>query len=582
VPARVRGFAADLLDPAELERRQLVRLVDALRLLPGSGLVGTGGLGGTASTFLRGVNSNQTLFLIDGIRINDANAVPGAFLGGFELEPADRIEVARGPQSTSFGGAAIGGVIALAPRLGSIENRVGAETEAGSFRTFRARGFGSARAGRLGISASASLIDTDNQRASNQFDQRTESFRAEYQAAAGWTLGATARGLQQSFTSPGDIRTSNSTPVGLSTFDQTLATVFVDGAVTPRWGTRLTLGGQGYFLEGRSRFNGGDEFVSRLKATRWVADWQNRWDWSRSVTAMAGVNAEWADVTDPDGLKQERLRAGYGELVVAPTVNLHLSAGARHDDYSTFGGRTTGRVTAAWFVPAMSLKLRATYGTGFMPPSLAARYGSIFQQPNREIRPERSRGFDAGVDRFFAAGRGVASLTFFHTSLIDLIGFELGGPPDFLGRNVNLDRARTAGVELAARAELGPLDTRASYTYLDAENLSAPSPDERRLIRRPRHTFASDVSWSRGRVVVGLGATAALDRQDTDFTVFPAVPVDPGDYLDARLYAQWSVGRGLRVRARAENLFNERYEEAYGFPVLGRRFTVGLAFDRRQ
>ncbi len=45
--------------------------------------------------------------------------------------------------------------------------------------------------------------------------------------------------------------------------------------------------------------------------------------------AIAGVNAEWSEVTDNDGARDERLRAGYAEITVTPNRNLAVSAGAR-------------------------------------------------------------------------------------------------------------------------------------------------------------------------------------------------------------------------------------------------------------
>ena len=84
-----------------------------------------------------------------------------------------------------------------------------------------------------------------------------------------------------------------------------------------------------------------------------------------------------------------------------------------------------------------------------MPPGLAARYGSVFQEPNPDIRPERSRGWDAGVDQEIA-GKATLGLTWFHNSLTDLIGFE-GATFPALGRSVNIDRARTRGIEASAR-----------------------------------------------------------------------------------------------------------------------------------
>ena len=297
------------------------------------------------------------------------------------------------------------------------------------------------------------------------------------------------------------------------------------------------------------------------------------------VAAIAGVNAEWSEVTDTDGANDERLQAGYAEVTVTPDPNLVISAGARYDDYTTFTARTTGRLTAAYFIPAAHLKLRGTLGTGFMPPSLAARYGSPFQRANPSLRPERSRGVDVGVDRFFDGGRTAVGVTLFENQLADLIGFESAQFPD-LGRSVNIARARTRGVEASARTERGAFDGRLSYTFTDAIDLGAVGTEEERLIRRPRHAVAADLSYRRRAVTVGLGLFGALGREDSDFNDFPFQRVNPGDYVDARVYGGWALGSGVAVEARVENIFGTRYEEAYGFPALGRRVAVGLGINR--
>lgn len=572
---RTRTQAADAFSAEELRRRGITRLEQALRFAAGTGVVGTGAPGGAASVFLRGVNSNQTLLLVDGIRVSDANLPPGSLLGGFDLTPHDRLEVVRGPQSTLYGGAAVGGVIAVAGDARAV-GAWRARATAGSFSIWRGEVSGGARAGRLAVSGAVGFTDAENQRPDNQHDQRSQALRATLAATSRLTLGATFRGLQQSYTSPGDLRTTNTTPVGLTTFENHLGTAFAELTASPAWSSRFTAAVQDYFLSGTSRFNGGEPFVSLLGATRRVLEWQHRFRPAAAIGAAAGVNAEWTRVTDNDGTRDERLRAAYAEIEVAPWPALALTAGLRTDDYSTFGSAVTGRVGVSYFVAALDARLRGTAGSGFLPPSLAARFGGAFQRPNPDIAPERSAGWDAGADLFLAGGRGMVGLTIFGNALRDLIGFETAPFPE-LGRAVNIARARTRGAEVSGRLASGPMDLRVAYTYLEAEARGEPDPSLRRLIRRPAHALSADLAWSAGaRLELGAGFVAALDREDTDFNVFPSVRVDPGDYVDAGLRAAVRVRGGLDLRAAIDNLFDRRYEEAYGFPALGRRFTVGV------
>jgi vitamin B12 transporter len=578
--ARLRAAAADLLTSEELARRGVLRLEQALRLVPGAGIVATGAPGGTTSPFLRGVGSAQTLLLIDGIRVNDANALAGALLGGFELGPADRVEVVRGPQSTLFGGAAIGGAIAVASDPGARPTGLSARVEVGSFATYRGQASGHWTTGRLAAAGGASVVDTRNERPNNDYDQRTQQLRVTWQPTPRLAIGSTFRGLQQSYTSPGDVRTSNTTPVVSTRFAHYLGTAYADLSIARGWSTRLTTGAQDYSLRGRSRFDGGPEFESRLEATRWVADWQHRVRVARGVDAAAGLNAEWTTVTEGQESRDERLYAGYAEVSVEPGPRLALTGGLRGDDYTTFGGAVTGRVTVAYLVAGWSTKLRATIGTGFLPPSLSARYGGPFQRPNPDLRPERSVGWDLGADLFIARARGTIAITLFGNSLRDLIGFE-GATFPALGRSVNVDRARTRGLELGARVELDRLDLRGSYTYTDAEDRSEPEPSLRRLIRRPRHSVSADAVWSpSARLELGAGLLGSLDREDSDFNAFPFARVNPGDFVDARASLRLRVRPGLAARVAIENLLNHRYEEVYGFPALGRRIRFGLDYQR--
>ena len=562
------GSSVDLLRPAELARRQLTTLRDALQLVPGGTALVNGAPGGVASLFLRGVSSSQTLFLVDGIRVNDANTSSGSFLGGADLSGLGSLEIVRGPESTLYGGAAIGGVVALDAVRGTGSARGTALVEGGSFGSWRTRVMGTGGQGRFGATAAFTANGTDNQRHPNDWDQRTQLVRLDYGISGAIKVGATFRGLQQGFVSPGDLRTSNTTPSGKTTFENNLGTVFIEAVPVARLSSRLLLGGQEQFTMGTGRFNGGPEFVFTLSNTRRVVDWQNTLELG-GARLVAGVNREWSRASSSGDSQDERLLGLFAEAEATPVPTVTLSAGLRDDDYNTFGHATTFRFTGAWR-PIEGTKLRASVGSGFMPPSLSARFGSGFQNPNPDIRPERSHGWDTGIDQELAGGRGTVSLTYFHNSLRDLIGFE-SAPFPALGRNVNIDRARTSGLEVSGRVSAGMVDARIAYTLLSARSLSTTDPNEDRLIRRPHHALSGDLALTpTGRAVAGLGLVVMADREDTDFNDFPAARVNPGDYAVARLYGSYDLSARFSVRARVENLFDTRYEPVYGFPALGR------------
>src|ERR1019366_4084874 len=146
-----------------------------------------------------------------------------------------------------------------------------------------------------------------------------------------------------------------------------------------------------------------------------------------------------------------------------------LTGGLRYDDFDTFGSSVTGRVTAAWLSPGRSVKLRASYGTGFNAPSFLELYGvSQGYVGNPGLRPERSRGGDAGIDWYLPRRRGTLSATWFRSDTRDLVVYDFSVYP---GTTANVGRARAQGVELEAKLALAAgLELHATYTYLEADD----------------------------------------------------------------------------------------------------------------
>ncbi len=109
--------AVTVITKEEIEERQLITVEQALREVPSLNVVRQGSIGSQTSVFLRGANSDQTLVLIDGVRI--ATSTTGGFnFADLTTDNIERIEVVRGPQSTLYGSDAIGGVINIITRKG--------------------------------------------------------------------------------------------------------------------------------------------------------------------------------------------------------------------------------------------------------------------------------------------------------------------------------------------------------------------------------------------------------------------------------------------------------------------------------
>jgi vitamin B12 transporter len=259
----------------------------------------------------------------------------------------------------------------------------------------------------------------------------------------------------------------------------------------------------------------------------------------------------------------DRLLAEYCLSTLHPISAVELTAGLRHDHFDTAGDTTTGRMGVA-YIPAKNTKLRATYGTGFNAPTPSDRYGSPpYILPNPAVRPEKSRGWDLGVDQTMFAGALTLSATCFENRFRDLLEYEVENPVTYAGEEVNVDRATTRGVELEANAKLGADATvRAGYTYLDALD----DVTDTRLIRRPRQTLDGGVETQITKQwLLGAGVHLVADRLDGAYT-----PTPLGGYTTFRLNTRYLLRPNLFLKARAENILNRNYQEVAGYPALPR------------
>ncbi|MES2697421.1 MAG: TonB-dependent receptor [Verrucomicrobiota bacterium] len=559
---RTLGSVVDFISAEELARRQVSSLAGALGAAAGAPLFASGGAGATTSLFLRGANSNQALFLVDGLRLNDPNTDYMVFLGGACVSACDSLEIAHGPQSTLYGGEAVGGVVSLRAQRGAGAPSGRVSVEGGSFGTVQGALSGQGESGANAWNFSAQGGHTDNDRRNNAFDSENATLRLDRKVSERVAVGGTLRWFHGVYGDPGDRYTSD--PDNETRESNLLATAFATVTLAPQWTMHTLLGGQDRRFVAESPRPTGPTAITVVKNRRGVLDAQTTFSGIERHRLTGGLTAE-ANHTRNTGFgdinKKQTLFAVFAQDEFSPAENVYLTGGLRNDDFDTFGRATTGRVTAAWLVAQRSVKLRASYGTAFRSPSFLDLYGqSAFYQGNPNLRPERARGWDAGVDYYLPANRGTLGVTWFETDYTNLIA----STPNF--RSVhNIQRARTRGAEATAQlAVTAASRVRASYTYLEADNLTSGI----RLLRRPRHRASVDASHDITRgVVVGAGVAFSAQREDVDARTFRTV--DHEDFTVARVYSSWAINNRLTVKARLENLLDEKYEEVNGYPALG-------------
>jgi iron complex outermembrane receptor protein len=108
--------ATTVVGRREMEERDESTVADALRTVPGMRVQQLGGPGSFVTIKTRGLRSQDTAVLIDGLRFRDVTAVRGdasGFIGDLAVTDTGRIEILRGSGSSLYGTNAIGGVVNL-------------------------------------------------------------------------------------------------------------------------------------------------------------------------------------------------------------------------------------------------------------------------------------------------------------------------------------------------------------------------------------------------------------------------------------------------------------------------------------
>jgi vitamin B12 transporter len=551
-----------VLTPDELDASQVPDLRTALGQVPGVSVLNTGAPGGSSSVFIRGASSTETLFMVDGIRMNTQSeaASYNSYLGGADLVGLDQIAILRGPQSTLYGSSAMGGVILIDTARGAGPFSGVFDSSFGSFDTVDSSVAVQGAQGPLGYSASVSQEYTDNSRPYNQWDQWNYSTRLEYKVSDILTVGATYRGQDATYEEPSSIIPAD-VDMGDIQSENELVTTYAIWQPKPEFQSKLTLGWtQNEYQWTDLTYGSSGDFNSL--GTREILDWQNTWEPTSTLQVVGGVNAEQSDYLASGQTTTDALRSIYLNTVLHPIKDLELTLGGRGDHYDSVGDAFTWRAGAAYLLNNETTKLHATYGTGFNAPDPVYRLGeSPYYVANPDIKPEQSRGWDAGIDQDFFNHQLSTGITYFNNRFRNLFTYqEIGNTFNY--EEVNEARAEAQGVEVATAAKLGAkTQVRLTYTYLTGGDPDNDTP----LNLQPRHTLDGEVRVQATQAwLIGVGVHSEIDRDSVSSTTVTPM----ADYTTVRLFTSYEWRKGVIFKLRVENALNDKYQENPGWPAL--------------
>jgi len=606
--AKLGGSSVYLLDSEAIDAKKQFSLAEVLKGIPGIDINSYSGMGSLTNIFLRGADSKNTLVLVDGMMFNDpADPNRVANIENISTEAIERIEVVKGPMSVLYGNSATAGVINIITKKGTGKPSFSAGVEGGSYHTLKYNGALYGTVDRLNYSLIGSLMDTEGFSSANAKNKdiphsgntsekdgwKDKSlygkfgyvFNPDFDIAANFLLLNASVDLDQVYSDPVTYKGYAGDRFGYDEFWNT--TPEPDGLKdkhTERDQATGKINIHNKFLNGQldsrlslqaSRHTSKEFDNDSLEEGRYTGE-AREWAWQGGINAGAfnrmdfGLNyatedmhqtSSWETIdeksADTKGLwLQDQIFAGD---------NFIVQAGARYDDHEKFGGKTTYRVAPAYYWSRTTLK--ASFGTGFRSPSLFQLYSSY---GNENLKPEKSIGWDTGVEQTFFNNKAKAGITYYSTVFEDRIGTH---PITYQFDQLE-GTTKTSGIEaLFAFQPMQNLDLSLDYTYTETKD-----PYGKRLARRPYNKIHLN---SRVKVLekglINLDAFWVDDRDDVYAMDKNGNPVDNLDaYTLVNLSAGYDLTRHISLQARVDNLFDEFYENVWSYATPGRSAYVGM------
>lgn len=607
----IGGNSVTVITAEEIENRKAHTVLDLLKTVPGVFVTTSGGMGTTSSVFIRGADSKNTLVMLDGIVLNDpSSANRSADLADINLDQVERIEVVRGAMSVMYGSNATSGVINIITKKGTRDPEIHASVQGGSFGTWKTGGHATGTLDRLTYAVSGSWLTREGFSIANKdnsqipqagntdekdgYDNLTLSGRFGFAFNDHFNVSSTLRYVDAE--------------VDLDDYEggysgDNISSSWVPDPATGNWVNTLVpnpdgptekrseseqLAGQigvhnrfaGDRLESilSWKFNRNDRQAYDNDNLPWYDykgasdefSWQGNIDFDFHVLSLG---AEYFNET------MESASSGISEIDTHTLSywlqdqffygeNLVLIAGARLDDHNAFGRKTTFRIAPAYDIPSTGTRLKASFGTGFRSPSLYELYSAY---GNPDLEPEKSRGWDLGVEQSLLNDRLTLGVTYWEMDFENRIGYDWA-----ISRYNQLEGdTETRGVEVfTAWTPVTDLSVNLSYTYTHTRD-----PEGNRLVRRPENQVGLTASYRfLEKWQVGMDARWVDERAASPYAMDkdgnPVGTLD--DYTVVNLSGSCDISDRVQIFARVDNLFDEYYEEAFSYATPGLSGYIGL------
>ncbi|WP_417881676.1 TonB-dependent receptor plug domain-containing protein [Xanthomarina gelatinilytica] len=327
-------------------------------------------------------------------------------------------------------------------------------------------------------------------------------------------------------------------------------------------------------------------YPALYNAESFTADLFNRYTFSKTLYTVLGVQVkqdhmesftipfggtDFEQGIDPEIAKYTNVDP-YANVVYVSAFGLQVNAGARLNNHSEYGNHVVYSLNPSYKKDFNFgyLKGLASYGTAYITPSLYQLFDPLYG--NKDLQPEENATFEVGAEIHFN-DKATVSVVYFNRKEENFIDFVDLGSWVYQYQNVN-ENFTASGIEFVADYNITKtlkLTANATYTQVD-EDLSLRIPEFKvnGLLGYQvcKNTFMS------------LSYQFTDDRTDSfynDLTYMnEEVNLKSYNLLDFYI-SQNILDNKMKVFANLTNIFNEGYQELYGYSTQGRNVNIGFS-----
>ena len=559
------GSSVSTITAEQIKQKGYRNALDVVQEFAGVTVNQNGGFGGVGSVRIRGALSEQTLVLIDGVPVNDPSS-PG---GGFDFARIDtsniaKIEVLKGNQSTLWGSDAIGGVVSITTKVATSPKAIKTYAEVGSLSTYKggseisvSNDLGAFRAAFSGLTTNgiSKAESSDGNSERDGFDSKTFSGNGliYLPASAKITSAILYNDSMLEYDGWG-------AKTGVSDDDVTSETEELSGHITlslPLFKGRL----ENIFLTGYSETER-NYFDSGSKTYDYFGDrllFRYQGTLNANETNRIAFGAEHEKTTS--GSDENSIDSLFILYEIKPMKDATISAAVRVDDHSVFGSETTSRFSAV-YRPHNDWKIHGSWAEGFKAPTIFQLsyyfpYSSKVSG-NSDLNPETSKSFDAGVEWAFLKSRGIIGVTYFHQNTKNQI--------DYIdGWYENVNKVKSKGVEVTGEYRLSDtLDFEVDYSYIDAKKGNG-----NRQLSVPKNSGSARLLFAPSKV---LSAAITMRHNGLEKNTYGNVK----SWTRLDINGSYKLSSKLELYGTIENIFDEEYQQVYGYGTPGTSANIGL------